>query len=186
MSRIGRNPVMFDSSLVKVAVSSDGQVVVKGAKHSLTILVKAPIKAKVEENRVVLSCASEESKDRALFGLYRALIQNAVIGVTKGFSRDLELVGVGYKAAVNGRKLEMSLGYSHPIVFDIPDTVEMKVEKNTMIRINGPNKALVGRVASEVRKFRPPEPYQGKGIKYTDEVIRRKAGKTVAATTGAA
>jgi len=153
---------------------------VKGAKHSLTIPMRPEIKAKVEDGKVVLTTVNNEPRTRGFHGLYRALIQNAVTGVTKGWTRELELNGVGYRAAVSGKKLELSLGYSHPVIFMIPAGIEITVEKQTKIVVTGPNRETVGQVAAKIRSFRPPEPYLGKGVKYADEKIRRKAGKSAA------
>jgi large subunit ribosomal protein L6 len=176
MSRIGRSPILVNAP-VQVTVSPNNEVVVKGAKVSQTVKMRPQIKAKMEGNELVLSRTDDTRESRALHGLYRALIQNAVTGVTKGYTKALELVGVGYRANVAGRKLEMSLGYSHPIVYEIPEGIDVKVEKSTNITITGANKELVGQVAAKVRSFRPPEPFLGKGVKYADEKIRRKAGK---------
>lgn len=176
MSRIGKAPILVNSP-VTVTVTPANEVVVKGAKASQSVKMRPQIKAKMEGNELVLTRADDTRESRALHGLYRALLQNAVTGVTKGFSKNLELVGVGYRANVSGKKLEMSLGFSHPIVFEIPEGIEIKVEKSTGITISGPNKALVGQVSAKVRGFRPPEPFLGKGVKYADERIRRKAGK---------
>jgi len=179
MSRIGRAPVFFDKA-VQVTVTPQNEVVVKGAKHTMTVRMRSEIKAKVEDGKVVLTKSNELPQSRAYHGLYRALIQNAVTGVSKGWSRDLELNGVGYRAAVSGKKLELSLGYSHPVVFQIPQGIEITVDKQTKIVVNGPNREQVGQVAAKIRSFRPPEPYLGKGIKYSNETIRRKAGKSAA------
>jgi large subunit ribosomal protein L6 len=176
MSRIGRSPILVNPP-VQVTVSPSNEVIVKGAKATQAVKLRPEITAKMEGNELILSRSNELQQTRALHGLYRALLQNAVTGVTKGFTKTLELVGVGYRANVNGRKLEMSLGYSHPIVFDIPEGIEMKVDKQTAIHITGSSKELVGQVAATVRSFRPPEPFLGKGVKYSDEKIRRKAGK---------
>ena len=119
-----------------------------------------------------------DSQSKAYWGTYRALANNMINGLDKPFERKLEINGVGYRAAVNGRNLEMQLGYSHPIIFPIPDGIEITVEKNTQLMIKGSDKQVVGQVSAEIREFRPPEPYKGKGIKYSDEIIRRKAGKT--------
>ena len=177
MSRIGKAPVIFDNT-VQVSVSPANEVTVKGAKSSLKIGMQPAISAKIEAGKVVLVRKDDSKESRALHGLYRALIQNAVTGVTKGFTRGLELQGVGYRANVSGKKLELSLGFSHPIVFDIPEGIEIKVEKQTALSVNGPSKELVGQVAAKIRSFRPPEPYLGKGVRYAGEHIRRKAGKS--------
>lgn len=179
MSRVGKAPVYFDKS-VQVAISPANEVTVKGAKHSMVIKMRSEIKAKIEDGKVVLTRADDERNTRAYHGLYRALIQNAVTGVSKGWTRELELNGVGYRAAVSGKKLELTLGFSHPVVYEIPQGVDITIEKQTKIIVNGPNRELVGQVAAKIRTFRPPEPYLGKGVKYADETIRRKAGKSAA------
>lgn len=179
MSRVGRAPVFVDKS-VQVSVNPKNEVLVKGAKHSLTIPMRPEIKAKVEDGKVILSTVNNEPRTRGFHGLYRALIQNAVTGVTKGWTRELELNGVGYRAAVSGKKLELTLGYSHPVIYMIPAGIEITVDKQTKIIVTGPNRETVGQVAAKIRSFRPPEPYLGKGVKYADEKIRRKAGKSAA------
>ena len=177
MSRVGKAPVNFDDK-VQVTVTSGNAVVVKGAKHSLNIQLKPEISAKVEDKKIILVRNKETKEARSLHGLYRALLQNAVTGVSKGFTKVLELHGVGYRASVAGKKLELSLGFSHQIIFDIPEGIEVKVDKQTAVSISGPSRDLVGQVAAKVRSFRPPEPYLGKGVRYQGENIRRKAGKS--------
>lgn len=178
MSRVGRAPIVVpDKVEVKI---TDNSVVVKGGKNELKIDMQPTINAKLEDGQVWLTRSNDEPKNRAFHGLYRALIQNAVTGVSKGWSRSLELNGVGYRANVSGKTLELTLGYSHPIKYAIPDGIEIKVEKQTTVIVNGANRELVGQVAAKIRSFRPPEPYLGKGVKYTDEYIRRKAGKSAA------
>lgn len=177
MSRIGRSPITLGKD-VKVTVSPENVVVVKGPKHTIQVKMRPEIKATVEGTQVVLKRSDDTPSVRSLHGLYRALVQNAVTGVTTGFSRSLDLVGVGYRAAVQGKKLELSLGYSHPISYPIPEGIEIKIDKQTNIVVNGPSKELVGQVAAKLRSFRPPEPYLGKGVKYTHERLRRKEGKS--------
>lgn len=179
MSRVGRSPVFFDKA-VNVTITPKNEVVVKGAKHTMTVAMRPEIKAKIEDGKVILTPANQEPRIRAFHGLYRALIQNAVTGVSKGWTRELELNGVGYRAAVSGKKLELTLGYSHPVIFQIPAGIEITVDKQTKISVTGPNREQVGQVAAKIRSFRPPEPYLGKGVKYADETIRRKAGKSAA------
>lgn len=179
MSRVGKAPVYFDKS-VQISVTPANEVVVKGAKSTMTVKMRPQVSAKVEDGKIVLTRKDESNEARAYHGLYRALVQNAVTGVTKGWNRGLELNGVGYRAQVAGKKLELTLGFSHPVVFEIPSGVEITVEKQTKINVNGANRDLVGQVAAKIRSFRPPEPYLGKGIKYSDEHIRRKAGKSAA------
>lgn len=176
MSRIGKAPVYFDDK-VQVNVTAAG-VVVKGGKHTMTIPVRPEVGVALDGKKVVLTRKMDTKEARSLHGMYRALIQNAVTGVGKGFTRALELHGVGYRANVAGKKLELSLGYSHPISFDIPEGIEIKVDKQTNIAVTGADRGLVGQVAAKIRSFRPPEPYLGKGVRYADEKIRRKAGKS--------
>ncbi len=176
MSRIGKYPVNFDD---KTQVSVVGSLVtVKGAKSTLKYELDSRITAKVEAKKVVLTRADDTRESKSLHGLYKVLIQNAVNGVSQGFAKGLELHGVGYRANVAGKKLELSLGFSHPIHFDIPEGIEIKVDKQTTITVNGADKALVGQVSAKIRSFRPPEPYLGKGVRYAGEHIRRKAGKS--------
>ncbi len=177
MSRVGRAPVTVGDK-VQVTITPANEVVVKGAKFTQKVAMRPEITAKLEGGKIILSRKDETQNSRALHGLYRALVQNAVTGVTTGFTKSLDLVGVGYRAAVSGKNLELSLGFSHPIKFAIPEGIEIKVEKQTAIAITGPDRALVGQVAAKLRSFRPPEPYLGKGVKYSDEKIRRKEGKS--------
>lgn len=177
MSRVGKVPVYFEKD-VQVTVTPDNEVVVKGGKSSLTIKMQPSITAKVEDGKVVFVRGNDEKQTRAFHGLYRALVQNAVTGVSKGWSKSLELNGVGYRAAVKGKDLELNLGYSHPIKYPIPQGIEAKVDKNTKVTVSGVNRELVGQVAADIRALRPPEPFLGKGVKYSDEHIRRKAGKS--------
>lgn len=177
MSRIGKYPVAFDSK-VNVSVTNNNEVVVKGGANTLTVAMKPQIKAEIADGKITLTRADDSQEARALHGLYRSLVQNAVTGVGEGWTRSLILNGVGYRASASGQKLELSLGYSHPIVYEVPKGVEVKVEKQTTVVLKGADKALVGQVAAKIRGFRPPEPYLGKGVKYADEVIRRKEGKS--------
>lgn len=177
MSRIGKAPVYFDDK-VQVSVTPANEVVVKGAKQTMKVAMLPDVTAALEGKKIVLTRKSESKEAKSLHGMYRALIQNAVTGVGAGFNRTLELHGVGYRATVSGKKLELSLGFSHPVVFDIPEGIEIKVEKQTAVTVSGANRALVGQVAAKIRSFRPPEPYLGKGVRYAGEHIRRKAGKS--------
>lgn len=177
MSRIGRAPIYFDDK-TQVSVTPANEVIVKGGKNTLTVKMLPQVTAKIEGKKVTLARSSETKETKSLHGMYRALIQSAVTGVTKGFTKVLELHGVGYRANVAGKKLELSLGFSHPIHFDIPEGIEVKVDKQTTISVTGANAALVGQVAAKVRSFRPPEPYLGKGVRYQGEHIRKKAGKS--------
>ncbi len=176
MSRIGKYPVTFDDKS-NVTVAGQ-QVVVKGAKSSLKFNLDQRITAKLDGKNVILTRADDSKESKSLHGLYKVLIQNAVTGVSTGFTKALEMHGVGYRANVQGKKLELALGFSHPIIFDIPEGIEIKVDKQTTVSVAGADKALVGQVAAKIRSFRPPEPYLGKGVRYVGEHIRRKAGKS--------
>ena len=168
-----------------VSVKATGRsVVVEKGKVSLSQVLPEGIVCAVAGGAVTLTRANDERQLRALHGLSRALLANAVRGVHEGFKRELEIIGIGYKAAVTGKTLQLALGFSHPVDYPIPDGIEIKVEKQTRLMILGADRQLVGQVAAEIRALRPPEPYKGKGIKYTDEFIKKKAGK--AGKTGAA
>ncbi|MFH0988595.1 MAG: 50S ribosomal protein L6 [bacterium] len=181
MSRIGRKPIQI---LKGINISAkDGSLVVKGPKGELSAQLHPNISVEVKESEMQVLRHSDEKKFRALHGLWRALIQNMVIGVSQGYSRKLEIVGVGYRAEMKGSKLHLQIGYSHPILFGAPEGIKLETPTQTSILISGIDKQLIGLVAAKIRSFRPPEPYKGKGIKYEGEYIRRKAGK--AAATGA-
>jgi large subunit ribosomal protein L6 len=181
MSRVGKSPITLPAG-VSIDVSKGNLVTVKGPKGELQQQIDPDLSIKVEEGELVVSRPTEQKRHKAMHGLYRALINNMVVGVTSGYVKELELVGVGYRASNTGNLLELSLGYSHPIMFYIPD--ELKVEtksekgKNPVVRLEGIDKQLVGQVAAKIRAFRKPEPYKGKGVRYLGEEIRRKAGKT--------
>ncbi len=175
MSRIGKRPVVVPAG---VEVTLNGNVVtVKGPKGTLTKTFNDELTIKMEDNQVVVERPNDEPKMRALHGTTSALINNMVIGVTSGFRKTLNLVGVGYRAAAKGKGLELSLGYSHPVLINEVAGIAFTVEKNTTIHVDGIEKEVVGQVAAEIRSKRAPEPYKGKGVKYADEVIRRKEGK---------
>ena len=176
MSRIGKLPVEIVQG-VEVAVSSSNEVSVKSGQNLLKIPVNPVINVQVKDGSVVLTRKNDEPKVRAWHGLYRALIQNAVTGVSKGWTKTLIFKGVGYKANVVGKNLEMNLGYSHPVKMEIPQGLTVKVEKTSII-VSGADRAQVGQFSAQIRSWREPEPYLGKGIRYSDEVIRRKAGKS--------
>ena len=182
MSRIGRQPIVLPAG-VNVKVQGNTVLVEKG-KVALTNPLPTGITCAVDMGTVVFGRADDSRQQRALHGLTRALVANAVKGVDAGFSKDLEIVGIGYKAQVQARVLQIALGYSHPIEFPIPDGIEIKVEKQTRLTVTGADRQKVGQVAAEIRGFRVPEPYKGKGIRYANEVIKKKAGK--AGKTGAA
>lgn len=164
----------------KVQVEVKGQqVFVEGPKGKLDFLLPARTSAKVEGANVIVSRAGETAQVKALHGLSRAIVNNMVKGVSDGFSKKLEIQGVGFKAAVQGRNVNLSLGYSHPVNYPIPDQIKVTVEENTKLTIEGPDKQMVGQVAAEIRSFYPPEPYKGKGVRYANEKVVRKEGKTV-------
>lgn len=175
MSRIGKHPISVPSG-VKVSVS-DGKVQVTGPKGSLQIPLKPEITVGVAGSVVEVKRSDDGRSAKALHGLTRTLIANMVKGVSEGFQKKLEIIGVGYKADVQGSNVNLALGYSHPVKYTLPKGVTAAVEKQTLITLTGPDKQVVGQVAADIRAFRKPEPYKGKGIKYSDEVIRRKAGK---------
>lgn len=177
MSRIGKKPVTIPEK-VKVAVQGT-TLKVQGPKGELTLSVHPRITVKVEGAEVKVARPTDVRTDRALHGLTRSLIQNMVIGVTQGYAKELEIVGVGMKAAVKGNVLSLSLGFTHPIDYPFGKDVEIKCPKPTSIVIGGADKQRVGQVAAEIRSFMKPEPYKGKGIRYLDEHVRRKQGKTV-------
>ena len=175
MSRIGKQPVNIPSG-VEVKLDGDSLVFKKGSVQK-SLDTKGNVVVKIEDGNIIFSPKSDERKDRAFWGTYRSLSQNIIVGLTEGFSKQLEINGVGYRAAVKGNTLELQLGFSHPVNYKFPKGLQVTVEKN-LITIKGDDKQVVGQVAAEVRAFRPPEPYKGKGVKYSDEVIIRKAGKT--------
>jgi large subunit ribosomal protein L6 len=177
MSRIGKQPIPIPP---KVKVEVKGQkVFVEGPKGKLDWELPHRTSLKVENGKVVVSREGDDARAKALHGLSRALVNNMVRGVSEGFVKKLEIQGVGFKAAVAGNNVNMSLGYSHPIVYPIPAQVKVTVEENTKITIEGPDRQSVGQVAAELRSFYPPEPYKGKGVRYSDERVIRKEGKTV-------
>ncbi len=178
MSRIGKKPIEVPAK-VKVSVGSGGGVDVEGPKGKLSWTLPKSIRARVEGSAVLFDREGESRQVKALHGLSRALVANMVAGVTEGFKKELEIQGVGFKAAVQGQKLNLSLGKSHPILFQIPATIKVTVAESTKITIEGVDKHLVGQAAADIRAFYPPEPYKGKGVRYAGEQVRRKAGKTV-------
>jgi large subunit ribosomal protein L6 len=182
MSRIGRKPIAPVKG-VKVE-RKDGIIKVTGPKGEMTAHVPSSIGIEIKDGEVHVTRSSDEKQMRALHGTWRALINNMMKGVSEGYHRKLEIVGVGYKAEVKGKKIQLSLGYSHPILFAPPVGIKIEIPIPTNILISGFDKQLVGQVAAKLRSFRPPEPYKGKGVKYEGEYIRRKAGKA-AATAGA-
>ena len=184
MSRIGKSIINIPSG-VEVKVSEHNLVSVKGPKGELARTIDTDLKVVIEDGELAIQRPTDQKRHRAAHGLYRSLVNNMVIGVSEGFKKELQLIGVGYRASNTGNLLELGVGYSHPIMFYIPD--ELKLEtvtekgKAPMIILSGIDKELVGEVAAKIRSFRPPEPYKGKGIKYKDEILRRKAGKVAGA-----
>lgn len=178
MSRKGKVPVTIPKG-VEVK-TSESVITVKGPKGTLTQELSSEVKVVVEDGYVIVSPSTEEGKNSAFHGLYRSLIDNMVIGVTKGYEKQLKMIGVGYRAALQGNLLDVQVGLSHDKKVPLPEGVAVKIEKNTLITISGSNKQVVGQFAADIRAIRPPEPYQGKGIRYVDEKVRRKAGKTAA------
>lgn len=176
MSRIGANPVLIPEN---VEVSLDGRVVtVKGPNGEVSQTLPEEITVEIEEDSVRFVRPSDDARDKAMHGLSRSLVANMVEGVTDGFAKSLEIVGVGYRAETRGNTVVLQLGFSHPIEFEIPEGIEVKTPEPTRLEVSGADKQLVGQVAAELRGFRPAEPYKGKGIRYEGEHIRRKAGKT--------
>ncbi len=180
MSRLGRIPIALPKG-VEVKSSKSGIVDIKGPKGSLQIQLPAGILCKVESQSLSVERDEAVSPDNALYGLYRSLLMNGVVGVTEGFEKRLSLIGVGYRAAVTGSKLELQVGFSHPTAFVIPKSLQVAVDKGTLISIKGINKHEVGQFAATVRALKPPEPYKGKGIRYENEYVRKKEGKAAKA-----
>lgn len=178
MSRIGKKAVVLPAK-VTFGVSSEGSVSIEGPKGKLEWVLPKQIKARLEGGNVVIDRESEHRQVRALHGLSRALVANMITGVSAGFKKDLEIQGVGFKAAVQGKVLNLSLGFSHPINFSIPEGIKITVTENTKIAVEGIDRQLVGQVAADIRAYYPPEPYKGKGVRYAGEQILRKEGKTV-------
>ena len=177
MSRVGKMPIAIPAG-VTVTVTPENVVPVKGPKGELVKAMHKDINIAVEDAQVVVTRPSDVKEHRALHGLTRALLNNMVVGVSQGFSKTLELNGVGYRAQLQGKKLVMNLGYSHPVEVEAVDGVDFKLDGTTKVIVEGIDKEKVGAVAANIRSWRKPEPYKGKGIKYSDEVIRRKEGKT--------
>ncbi|KMT21225.1 50S ribosomal protein L6 [Clostridium cylindrosporum] len=177
MSRVGRLPVALPQG-VTVTVDSNNVVTVKGSKGTLTKGMSKQINIAVEDSQVVVTRPNDEKEVRSLHGLTRALINNMVVGVSEGYKKTLDLVGVGYKVAKQGKKIVLNVGYSHPVEIEEVEGITLDVPGPNQIIVNGIDKELVGHISANIRSVRPPEPYKGKGIKYADEVVRRKEGKT--------
>ncbi|MCY7410945.1 MAG: 50S ribosomal protein L6 [Chitinophagales bacterium] len=188
MSRIGKMPITLPKG-VTINVSASNEVSIKGPKGELRQRIDPDMKVKIEDDVITVERPTEQKRHKALHGLYRALLANMVTGVTNGYEKKLELVGVGFRATVTGQLLEVSVGFSHPVMFALPKEIKASAEQlkgqNPIITLNSADKQLIGQVAAKLRSVRKPEPYKGKGIKYTDEVLRRKAGKTAAAAGAA-
>jgi large subunit ribosomal protein L6 len=178
VSRIGRKSVKLPEK-VKLNVSDSGEVLIEGPKGKLEWTLPKQIKVRVEGSDVKLERTGDARSVRALHGLSRSLLNNMVTGVSQGFQKSLEIQGVGFRAQVQGKSLNLSLGYSHPIIFEIPDGIKITVQENTKLLVEGIDKQRVGQVAADIRAYYPPEPYKGKGIRYVGEQILRKEGKTV-------
>jgi len=176
MSRVGNKPIPLPKG-VKIVIGNP--MLVEGPKGKLGWELPRRTSLKVEGDKIVVSRSGDDAQSKALHGLSRALVNNMVKGVTEGFVKKLEIQGVGFKAAVQGKIVNLALGYSHPINYTIPDQIKVTVEENTKLTIEGPDKMVVGKVASEIRAFYPPEPYKGKGVRYAGEHVQRKEGKTV-------
>lgn len=180
MSRIGKKPVVLPKG-VTVTVGTDNLLVVKGPKGELKQAIDRDIKVEVKEGELEFSRPTDQIRHRALHGLYRSLVSNMVKGVTDGYQRKLELIGVGFKASNQGNILDLALGYSHNIIFEIPKELKLATSQekgqNPMITLEGNDKQLIGQVAAKIRSLRKPEPYKGKGVRYVGEVVRKKAGK---------
>jgi len=179
MSRLGKKPIPIPEG---VEVKIEGQkVILKGPKGELSLEIRPEIKIEVKEKQIFVSPQRQTKKTKAFWGLTRALLSNAIQGVTKEYEKKLEIQGIGYKALSEGKDLNLQIGFTHPVKIEAPEGISFLVEKN-IITISGINKGLVGEIAAKIRKIRPPEPYKGKGIRYVGEVVRRKAGKKAATT----
>lgn len=183
MSRIGKKPVVIPQG-VQVTLGAE-TVSVKGPKGQLSLSVRSVIAVEQKEGKLFLTRKEEGPKVRALHGAYQSILKNMVQGVTEGFTKELELQGVGFRADMQGKNLKLSLGFSHPVHFPIPEGIQVKVTNQTAVAIQGIDKTLVGQIAASLRQLKPPEPYQGKGIRYKGEVVRKKVGKAAAGATGA-
>lgn len=175
MSRVGNMPILIPEGVL--AQSFDGQIVVNGSKGELKMAVPEGIKVEIKDGVVMVGRQSEEKKIKAMHGLVRSLIANMIIGVSEGWSKNLELIGIGYRAVNDGGNLSLNVGFSHPVEVVAPEEIHFEVKDNTKIIVTGIDKAEVGRMAAKIRNIKPPEPYQGKGIRYEGERVRRKAGK---------
>jgi len=176
MSRIGRKPIVVPNG-VEIQFKG-GTLTVRGPKGELGLSIHPSVGLQIDDSRISVSISEESKEAKSLFGLFRTLISNMVVGVTEGFQRTLEINGVGYRAEISGDHLILNLGYSNPITYDIPQGIHVQLEQRNRIILSGIDKELLGETAAKIRALRPPEPYKGKGVKYLEERIRRKAGKT--------
>jgi large subunit ribosomal protein L6 len=176
MSRVGKKPIPIPE---KIKLTYENRVLTtKGEKGTLRRTIHPAVELQIENGKVSVSCLTDDRTSRAFQGMTRSLIDNMVVGVSKGFERTLEINGIGYRAETKGKQIVLNLGYSHPIEFDLPEGISADIEKNTVIKLSGIDKEALGRTAASIRMLRPPEPYKGKGVKYAEERIQRKAGKT--------
>ena len=175
MSRIANSPVELPSG-VEVTIK-DSIISVKGGKGSLSLAINELVKITQNENVISFAAANQTKKSGALAGTFRSIVDNMVTGVTEGFTKELQLIGVGYRAQAQGKKLNLSLGFSHPVVYEVPEGIEVETPTNTQVVVKGVDKQLVGQVAADIRAYRPPEPYKGKGVRYADEYVKRKEAK---------
>jgi len=175
MSRIANSPVELPSG-VEVTIK-DSTISVKGGKGNLSLAINDLVNITQNENVISFSAANQTKKSGALAGTFRSIVDNMVTGVTEGFTKELQLIGVGYRAQAQGKKLNLSLGFSHPVVYEVPEGIEVETPTNTQVLVKGVDKQLVGQVAADIRAYRPPEPYKGKGVRYADEYVKRKEAK---------
>jgi large subunit ribosomal protein L6 len=175
MSRIASSPVQLPQG-VEVAIAG-GEINVKGGKGNLSLKIHSAVQIEQQESELKFAAINTDKKNVAMAGTTRALVNNMVKGVTEGFTKELQLLGVGYRAQVKGKELNLTLGFSHPVVYKIPEGIEIETPSQTQVIVKGINKQLVGQVSAEIRAFRPPEPYKGKGVRYADEYVRRKEAK---------
>lgn len=175
MSRIANSPVELPSG-VEVTIK-DSIISVKGGKGNLSLAINELVKITQNENVISFAAANQTKKSGALAGTFRSIVDNMVTGVTEGFTKELQLIGVGYRAQAQGKKLNLSLGFSHPVVYEVPEGIEVETPTNTQVVVKGVDKQLVGQVAADIRAYRPPEPYKGKGVRYADEYVKRKEAK---------
>ncbi len=183
MSRVGKKPILLPAG-IKAQVTGE-TITIEGPKGKLTQAIHPRLKLEVSENKIIVKRASDFRDDRALHGLLRNLIANMVTGVTAGFMKELEIVGVGYRAEMQGKALKMQLQFTHPIIYPAPAGITIEVPQPTRITVRGPDKQIVGQTAAEIRAFLPPDSYKGKGVRYVGEYVRRKAGKAVGGATAA-